>query len=95
LSHPLRDFEIFLRGEAIVRQLASDGYRVCVNDLPLNKDKTDALVCDLNDQYGLDSAIGVSADVNPSEKVKVMIDQVVKELDKLTLMVANAGICQI
>lgn len=66
-----------------------------MNDLPSNKEKVDALVAELNEDYGARAAIGVLADVSKSEEVKAMIDCVAQELGNLTLMVANAGICHI
>lgn len=85
---------LFHRGEAIARRLASEGYLVCINDVSANKTNIEKLVDELNSKTK-GSAIGVVADVTKSSEVQSMIDQTVKELGPLTVMVANAGIAQI
>lgn len=82
-------------GEAIVRRLAKEGFRVCVNDVGANQAGIDKLVSDLNSQHGDNTAIGVAADVTSSSEVKKMVEQTVEKLGPLTVMVANAGIAQV
>lgn len=82
-------------GEAIVRRLAKEGYKVTVNDVGANKAGIDKLVAELNSQYGEGSAIGVVADVTKSKEVEDMIEQSVSKLGPLTAMVANAGIAKV
>jgi len=82
-------------GEAIVRRLATDGYKVCVNDVSANKDGIDKLVAELNKSHGDGTAIGVVADVTKSSEVQNMIKESVEKLGKLSVMIANAGIAQV
>jgi NAD(P)-dependent dehydrogenase (short-subunit alcohol dehydrogenase family) len=82
-------------GEAIIRNLANEGFAVCVNDIAFNKSKVDKLVDELNAKHGSNTAIGVTADVISSVEVKQMIDEVVEKFGPLTVMIANAGIAQV
>ncbi|KIX00222.1 uncharacterized protein Z518_10361 [Rhinocladiella mackenziei CBS 650.93] len=83
-------------GKAIVRRLAVAGYKVCVNDIECNAARAHALVLELRQQHGNEAVIAVIANVTQQDQVQSMIDRTVKELDcELTLMVANAGVCQI
>lgn len=75
--------------------MAKDGFRVCINDLEFNKPSITKVVDDLNAKHGSGTAIGVVADVTKAEQVANLIQQTVKELGPLTVMVANAGIVQI
>jgi NAD(P)-dependent dehydrogenase (short-subunit alcohol dehydrogenase family) len=74
--------------------MAHEGYLVCINDVAANKAGLDQLVNELNSKTK-GSAIGVVADVTKSSEVQSMIDQTVKELRPLTVMVANADIAQV
>lgn len=82
-------------GEAIVRRLAQEDYRVTVNDVAANQDGIDKLVHELNEKHGQGTAIGVVADVTSSEQVQSLIQQSVEKLGNLTVFVANAGIAQV
>lgn len=82
-------------GEAIVRRLAKDGFKVTVNDVSANKSGIDSLVSELNKQHGDGSAMGIVADVTKSAEVESMIEEHVSKLGNLTVMVANAGIAQV
>jgi len=82
-------------GESIIRRLAQEGYAVCVNDIAASKAGIDALVKDLNSKHGQGTAVGIITDVTSSDEVKKMIDQSVKQLGPLTVMIANAGIAQV
>ncbi|KAH8656286.1 hypothetical protein BGZ61DRAFT_301593, partial [Ilyonectria robusta] len=79
-------------GEAIVRRLAAEDYAVTVNDVAANKPGVDKLVAELNDTFGKGTFTGIIADVTSSSEVKFMIQESVKRLGPLTVMVANAGI---
>lgn len=83
------------RGEAIARRLAVDKYAVCVNDVQANKSGIDSLVAELNEKHGEGTAIGVVADVTKSSEIQSMIQESVKALGPLTVMIANAGIVQV
>ena len=83
------------RGEAIARRLAAEKYAVCINDVHANKSGIDTLVAELNEKYGERTAIGIVADVTKSSEIQSMIDESVKALGPLTVMVANAGIAQV
>ncbi|EXJ72553.1 uncharacterized protein A1O5_03699 [Cladophialophora psammophila CBS 110553] len=85
----------YIRGEAIARRLAAEGYAVCINDVSANKPGIDKLVSELNSKHGSGAAIGVVADVTSSEEVQSMIKESVEKLGPLTVMVANAGIAQV
>lgn len=51
---------------------------------------------DLNHQHGPGTAIGVITDVTQRAQIQAMIERVISELGgELTVMVANAGFCQI
>jgi len=82
-------------GEAIARRLAAEGYAVCINDVPANQAGIDALTADLLKQHGEGSAVGIAADVTSGSDVQRLIDESVKALGPLTVMVANAGIAQV
>ena len=82
-------------GEAIVRRLAVEGYKVCVNDVAANQSGIESVVAEINKKNGEGSAIGVVADVTKGSEVQAMIDKSVKELGPLTVMVANAGIAEV
>jgi len=82
-----------LSGEAIARRLAHDGYAVTINDIAANKAGVEKLVGELNETYGDRTSVGVISDVVSSSDVKAMVEESVKELGPLTVMIANAGIC--
>jgi NAD(P)-dependent dehydrogenase (short-subunit alcohol dehydrogenase family) len=83
------------RGESIARRLAFEKYAVCVNGVQANKSGIDTLVAELNKEHGEGTAIGVVADVTKSSEVQSMIQESVKALGLLTVMIANAGIAQV
>ncbi|KAF7324538.1 hypothetical protein MKEN_00494700 [Mycena kentingensis (nom. inval.)] len=78
-------------GRAIALRLAEDGFDVCVNDIPSNAEKLDALVQDIGNVGRASSAY--PADVSVEEDVQKMVAQVVETHGSLDVMVANAGIC--
>ncbi|KZV61630.1 NAD(P)-binding protein [Peniophora sp. CONT] len=82
-------------GLAIARRLASDGYAVALADLPSSKATLHGAVSSLSkgDKGGSTRHMVVTADVSDEAQVREMIEQVVKELGSLDVMVSNAGIC--
>lgn len=82
-------------GEAIARRLASDGYAVAINDIAANKAGIEKLVSELNETYGDRIATGAISDVVSLSDVKAMVETAVTQLGPLTVMVANAGICEV
>ncbi|KAH7925242.1 NAD(P)-binding protein [Leucogyrophana mollusca] len=77
-------------GRAIALRLASDGFDVALNDLVAKKDLVDAVAREVNATGR--RAFSVCTDVSVEAEVKGMIDEVVKALGGLDVMVANAGI---
>ncbi|KAI0067029.1 NAD(P)-binding protein, partial [Artomyces pyxidatus] len=78
-------------GRAVALRLASDGFDVAVNDIASNQDKLETVVQELRAKGR--RAHYVVADVSKESEVEGMVNEVVKELDSLDVMVANAGIC--
>ncbi|KAJ2912123.1 hypothetical protein MD484_g8284, partial [Candolleomyces efflorescens] len=72
-------------GKGIVRQLASDGFAVVINDLEINRDKAEGLARELREE-GYVASVKV-ADVSDWDQVKEMIES----LDRIDVMVANAA----
>ncbi|OBT81459.1 hypothetical protein VE02_09925 [Pseudogymnoascus sp. 03VT05] len=81
-----------LHAEAITRRLAAEGYAVTINDIAANKAGADRLAAKLNETYGDGTSTGTIADVTSPLEVKSMIDESVRQLGPLTVMIANAGI---
>jgi len=77
-------------GRAIALLLAEDGFDVAVNDISTNSANLDGLVDEIK-QKGRKSPKHV-ADVSQDESVKEMVEEAVKELGALNVMVANAGV---
>ncbi|KAF9891885.1 hypothetical protein FE257_002847 [Aspergillus nanangensis] len=91
-------------GKAIALRLIQDGYSVCINDVPSATTEIQDLVTELNSSTSTPSsetdpsrprAIGIAADVTSSTAVQAMVEETVKQLGPLTLMVANAGVAQV
>ncbi|KAF8637685.1 hypothetical protein AX16_010760 [Volvariella volvacea WC 439] len=78
-------------GRSIALRLAKDGFDIAVNDLPQSRAHLETLVQGVKD-LGRRSAV-VAADVTKEDEVRRMVDDAVKELGALDVMVANAGIC--
>lgn len=66
-----------------------------MNDIPANQSTIDIVVNEINSKSGHRTAIGVAADVSSSDEVKRMIDESLRQLGPLTVMIANAGIAQV
>ena len=76
-------------GRAIARQLAADGYALCVN-YRVRKDCADALVAELT-AVG-HRAIAVQADVADRAQVNAMVKTVEDTFGPVSLLVNNAGV---
>ncbi|KAJ7585811.1 hypothetical protein C8J56DRAFT_945627 [Mycena floridula] len=77
-------------GKAIALRLADDGYDIGLNDVVGQKDEIEKLEQEILKKGRLSRII--LADVSNEEQVKNMVDEVVKELGGLDVMIANAGI---
>ncbi|KAF7422925.1 hypothetical protein PC9H_011089 [Pleurotus ostreatus] len=77
-------------GRAIALRLAKDGYDVALNDLAPNKALLEQLGTEIASS-GRKFAI-VPADVTSEADVKGMVEQTVKDLGGVDVMIANAGI---
>ncbi|KAG9309625.1 acetoin reductase family protein [Chiua virens] len=80
-------------GRGIALRLANDGYDIALNDVLSKRDELRAVAGDI-EQIGRRTLL-VPADVSVEEEVKGMIQEVVKELGSLDVMIANAGIARI
>ncbi|KAF7300863.1 L-2,3-butanediol dehydrogenase [Mycena kentingensis (nom. inval.)] len=79
-------------GKAIALRLAADGFDIGLNDIP---SKQAALEDVKKEVEGLGRRAAVlSGDVSVEEDVKRMVDEAVKQLGGLDVMVANAAICK-
>ncbi|KAK1227011.1 hypothetical protein PQX77_009973 [Marasmius sp. AFHP31] len=80
-------------GRAIALRLASDGFDVCVSDLP---HKADSIETAANEVRALGrEAIRTICDVTKKFEVEDAIQKSVEALGPLNVMVANAGIIQV
>ncbi|KAG9119387.1 hypothetical protein FRC07_005602 [Ceratobasidium sp. 392] len=77
-------------GASYITELAKDGIDVAVNDLPQNQQALETLVEEIK-AIGRNSAI-VVADVSKENEITSMIEETVKTLGSLDIMVANAAI---
>ncbi|KAL1846414.1 hypothetical protein Daus18300_014257 [Diaporthe australafricana] len=80
-------------GKSIALRLASDGYNVCINDIPALEKGCDEVVKEIKSMGG--KACTAVADVTKRTEVQDMIQKSVKELGPLHTMIANAGIAQV
>ncbi|KAH7872719.1 MAG: short chain oxidoreductase [Lentinula lateritia] len=79
-------------GKAIAIRLASDGFEIAINDIPAKSLTLEATQKEIQELTGKRALICVG-DVSVEEEVKGMIEEVVKSLGGIDVMVANAGIC--
>ncbi|KAI0318618.1 hypothetical protein OF83DRAFT_930305 [Amylostereum chailletii] len=77
-------------GRAIALRLAEDGLDVAVNDLPARQPELASLVAEIEAKGRRSCAL--IADVSDQRQVEEMVAGAVKELGKLDVMVANAGV---
>ncbi|RYO97047.1 hypothetical protein DL765_011345 [Monosporascus sp. GIB2] len=80
-------------GKAIAIRLASDGYNVCINDIPANQKGCEEVVGEIQ-ALGRKACVAV-ADVSKRDEVKQMVQTSVDVLGPLDAMIANAGIVQV
>lgn len=76
-------------GRAIARQLAHEGYAVCIN-YRVRKDCADALVAELTAEGC--RAMAVQADVADRAQVNAMVKRVEETFGPVSLLVNNAGV---
>ncbi|KAF9488919.1 acetoin reductase family protein [Pleurotus eryngii] len=84
-------------GRAIALRLAHDGYALAINDIPSNLPILNSVKAEIESiTYGgqKTKALSITADVREEEQVKAMVEQTVKDLGAVDVMVANAGILQ-
>jgi len=79
-------------GRGIALRLAADGYDVAVNDIPGSQ--TLLNVVKEIESMGRRS-LAAFADVSQDDQVQSMIDEVVKALGSLDIMIANAGVLKV
>ncbi|KAF9077288.1 hypothetical protein BDP27DRAFT_1413714 [Rhodocollybia butyracea] len=77
-------------GKAIAMRLASDGFKVALNDLNSKKEQLEAVARDIEKQG--QASFVVPADVSQEREVHEMVQSASKTLGGLDVMVANAGI---
>ncbi|KAJ7603890.1 acetoin reductase family protein [Mycena polygramma] len=77
-------------GKGIALRLASDGFDIAVNDIPLKADKVAELVKEIK-AMGREASAH-AGDVSVESQVKNMVEEVVKIHGGLDVMVANAGV---
>ncbi|KAJ3754116.1 NAD(P)-binding protein [Lentinula raphanica] len=78
-------------GKAIALRLASDGYKVAVNDIHSKVDQLDFIAEDIKKTHGIQTCT-VPGDVSVEHEVESMVGNVAKTLGCLDIMVANAAI---
>lgn len=80
-------------GKAIALRLARDGFDLVINDIGANQSGIDETVKEV-EGVGR-KAHGIVCDVSDYKAVKAMVDEVVKKMGKIDVMVANAGIAAV
>ncbi|KAE9401210.1 NAD-binding protein [Gymnopus androsaceus JB14] len=78
-------------GKAIAMRLASDGFKVALNDIPSKKDQLEAVAREIDAKHGHGSHV-VPGDVSQEAEVEAMVKKATEALGGLDVMVANAGI---
>ncbi|KAF7303860.1 hypothetical protein MIND_00615900 [Mycena indigotica] len=81
-------------GRVIALRLANDGFTVVANDITANASKLDGLIQEINSLGG--SSWSCIANISVEEDVQKMVAEAVSHFpgEKLTVMVANAGIAR-
>ncbi|SEM34610.1 meso-butanediol dehydrogenase / (S,S)-butanediol dehydrogenase / diacetyl reductase [Pseudoxanthomonas sp. GM95] len=80
-------------GKAIALRLAADGLDVAINDIPANQAIAEQTAEEVRAK-GVRSTVAL-ADVSKESEVAAMVDAVAKDLGKLDVMIANAGIANV
>lgn len=78
-------------GRAIALRLAADGFAVAINDI--DKETTRAVQREIESAGG--RALAVPGDVTDEDTVRGMVAEIVDDLGKLDVLVANAGVIHI
>ncbi len=78
-------------GSAIAKKLAADGYSVAVN-YNMSRERAEAVLADIREAGG--DGMTVKADVSDMEEVRLMFEEVKRNLGEVCLLVSNAGIAE-
>ncbi|KAF8068077.1 hypothetical protein FPV67DRAFT_1669945 [Lyophyllum atratum] len=81
-------------GRAVALRLADDGFDIAINDLPRSRESLDELSREIVDKYGR-KVCRVLGDVSVETEVEAMVACVTEDLEKLDVMVANAGVMMV
>lgn len=79
-------------GKTIAIRLASDGFRVALNDLPSKRELLHAVAQDIDRKYGLGSFVA-PADVSQEVQVKEMVESSSKALGGLNVVGPSLNNC--
>jgi meso-butanediol dehydrogenase/(S,S)-butanediol dehydrogenase/diacetyl reductase len=80
-------------GEGIALRLCADGLDIAVADLPSMRAQADGVVDEIRAQGR--RAVAIDVEVSDPRQVDAMVQTTVKELGRLDVMVANAGIVDV
>ncbi|KAF2762332.1 NAD(P)-binding protein, partial [Pseudovirgaria hyperparasitica] len=81
-------------GKAIATRLASDGYALCLNDVPALSADLASVASSLSSIHSVQTTT-YAADVSVLPEVEALVAHSVSSLGPLSTMVANAGIAQV
>lgn len=79
-------------GRAIAFRLADDGFNVAVNDIPAQEKALEQVAQAIGDKGR--KAMAILGDVSVEEDVQRLVEETVKKLGGVDVMIANAGIAQ-
>ncbi|CAE6523296.1 unnamed protein product [Rhizoctonia solani] len=88
-------------GKTIALRLASDGYSIVISDLASKKNELATVLQQITKIYQSHShkatpaALQIECDVTSEDQVNNLIDTTVKQLGRLDVMIANAGIVKL
>ncbi|KAF2456120.1 acetoin reductase [Lineolata rhizophorae] len=82
-------------GAAISRRLASDGYNLVLNDIPVQSSALDGIASEITSSNPGRKAVPFVGDVSMVGDVERLVQASVDEFGSLETMVANAGIAQV
>jgi len=82
-------------GRGIALRLASDGFDVALNDIPAKLDALGDVVSEIEALGDGRRAIVVTGDVSLEADVERAVEETVKQLGSLDVMVANAGVARV
>ncbi|GAW07220.1 NAD-binding protein [Lentinula edodes] len=78
-------------GKAIALRLASDGFKIALNDVDSKRNQLEGVNDEIEKDYGCETC-SVPGDVSKERDVEDMVQVVSQRLGSLDVMVANAGI---